>query len=109
MGPQKPPKVVLFDVGGVLVGPDLTSDLENFSLVNRIVQVLSPFQGIIDFERKNGITKDWINYAIRCTCFSVSMFLVLDQIRNLSNVLRTCIYRRVSRLNAVTELGNTDP
>lgn len=28
-------------------------------------QVLSPFQAIIDFERKHGITTDWINYAIR--------------------------------------------
>ena len=28
-------------------------------------KVLSPFQGIIDFERKNGIPTDWVNYAIR--------------------------------------------
>ncbi len=28
-------------------------------------QVLSPFQAIIDFERKHGIPIDWINYAIR--------------------------------------------
>lgn len=27
--------------------------------------MLSPFQAIIDFERKNGIPTDWINYAIR--------------------------------------------
>ncbi|CAD6592133.1 MAG: hypothetical protein ASARMPRED_006045 [Alectoria sarmentosa] len=45
MPAQKPPKVVLFDIGGVCV--------------------LSPFQAILDFERKNGIAKDWINYAIR--------------------------------------------
>ncbi|KAK4697634.1 hypothetical protein P7C71_g464, partial [Lecanoromycetidae sp. Uapishka_2] len=45
MAPQKPPKVVLFDIGGVCV--------------------LSPMQGILDFERKHGIPTDWINYAIR--------------------------------------------
>lgn len=28
-------------------------------------QVLSPFQAILDFERKNGIPTDWINFAIR--------------------------------------------
>lgn len=28
-------------------------------------QVLSPLQGILDFERKNGIPTDWVNYAIR--------------------------------------------
>ncbi|KAL9068429.1 MAG: hypothetical protein Q9161_006180 [Pseudevernia consocians] len=28
-------------------------------------QLASPFQGIIDFEHKNGIQKDWVNYAIR--------------------------------------------
>ena len=27
--------------------------------------MLSPFQGIIDFERKHGIPTDWVNYAIR--------------------------------------------
>ncbi|KAM0798869.1 HAD-like domain-containing protein [Usnea florida] len=41
---MKPPKVVLFDIGGVCV--------------------LSPFQGIIDYERKHGIPTDWVNYAI---------------------------------------------
>lgn len=45
MAHQNPPKVVLFDIGGVCV--------------------LSPFQGIIDFERKNGLPADWVNYAIR--------------------------------------------
>ncbi|KAL6720449.1 hypothetical protein ACLMJK_002372 [Lecanora helva] len=45
MAPQSAPKVILFDIGGVVV--------------------LSPLQGIIDFERKNGIPTDWINYAIR--------------------------------------------
>ncbi|KAL9134367.1 MAG: hypothetical protein Q9175_004456 [Cornicularia normoerica] len=45
MAPENPPKVVLFDVGGVCV--------------------LSPLQGIIEFERKNCIPTDWVNYAIR--------------------------------------------
>lgn len=31
----------------------------------KCTQVLSPFQAIIDFERKHGIPTDWINYAIR--------------------------------------------
>lgn len=29
------------------------------------LQVLSPMQGILDFEREHGIPTDWINYAIR--------------------------------------------
>ncbi|KAK0511877.1 hypothetical protein JMJ35_005727 [Cladonia borealis] len=45
MASQKRPKVVLFDIGGVCV--------------------LSPFQGIIDFERKHRLPTNWINYAIR--------------------------------------------
>ncbi|KAL9129475.1 MAG: hypothetical protein Q9217_002071 [Psora testacea] len=45
MGSQQAPKVVLFDIGGVVV--------------------LSPFQRILDFERKSGIPTGWINFAIR--------------------------------------------
>ncbi|KAL2038647.1 hypothetical protein N7G274_008695 [Stereocaulon virgatum] len=45
MALQKPPKVVLFDIGGVCV--------------------LSPMQGIHDFEIKHKIPESWINYAIR--------------------------------------------
>lgn len=42
---QTPPKAVLFDIGGVIL--------------------LSPLQGILDFERKHGIPEDWVNFAIR--------------------------------------------
>lgn len=39
-----PPKAILFDIGGVCV--------------------LSPFQGILDYEAANNIPQGWINYAI---------------------------------------------
>ncbi|MCJ1352133.1 MAG: hypothetical protein MMC33_002117 [Icmadophila ericetorum] len=39
-----PPKAVLFDIGGVCV--------------------VSPFQAIVDYERKNGIPTDYINFVI---------------------------------------------
>ncbi|KAL9100827.1 MAG: hypothetical protein Q9163_003838 [Psora crenata] len=45
MGRQVAPKVVLCDLGGVVVR--------------------SPFQSILDFERENNIPPGWINFAIR--------------------------------------------
>lgn len=44
MAPRKAPKALLFDIGGVCV--------------------LSPLQAIIDFEQKNSIPPDWVNFAI---------------------------------------------
>ncbi|KAL8842227.1 MAG: hypothetical protein Q9170_000633 [Blastenia crenularia] len=44
MATSKPPKAVLFDIGGVCV--------------------LSPLEAIITYENKNNIPRDWINFAI---------------------------------------------
>ncbi|KAI8629919.1 HAD-like protein [Xylariaceae sp. FL1651] len=47
MAVQKPPKVLLFDIGGVCV--------------------VSPFQSILDYELSLGIPPGWINYSISKT------------------------------------------
>ncbi|KAL8717809.1 MAG: hypothetical protein Q9225_004982 [Loekoesia sp. 1 TL-2023] len=44
MAPSKPPKAVLFDIGGVCV--------------------LSPLEAITTYENENNIPRDWINFAI---------------------------------------------
>ncbi|KAI9792730.1 MAG: hypothetical protein M1816_001829 [Peltula sp. TS41687] len=46
--PKRPPKALLFDIGGVCVRQ----------------QVQSPFQAIADYERRNAIPQGWINFAI---------------------------------------------
>ena len=69
MAAQKTPKVVLFDIGGVCVCqllPHTYLDLRDFVTIRLIfLQVLSPMQGILDFENQNGVPNDWINHAIR--------------------------------------------
>ncbi|KAI0521792.1 HAD-like domain-containing protein [Xylaria bambusicola] len=47
MADQKPPKVLLFDIGGVCV--------------------VSPFQSILDYELSLGIPPGWVNYSISKT------------------------------------------
>ncbi|KAI1822180.1 HAD-like protein [Xylaria intraflava] len=47
MSAQKPPKVLLFDIGGVCV--------------------VSPFQSILDYELSLGIPPGWVNYSISKT------------------------------------------
>ncbi|CAJ2502441.1 Uu.00g098350.m01.CDS01 [Anthostomella pinea] len=47
MAAQKPPKVLLFDIGGVCV--------------------VSPFQSILDYELSLGIPPGWINYSLSKT------------------------------------------
>ncbi|KAI1811406.1 HAD-like protein [Poronia punctata] len=47
MAAQKPPKVLLFDIGGVCV--------------------VSPFQAILDYELSLGIPPGWVNYSISKT------------------------------------------
>ncbi|KAK1756874.1 acyl-CoA dehydrogenase [Echria macrotheca] len=46
-GSKRPPKVILFDIGGVCV--------------------ISPFQSILDYELQLGIPPGWINYSISKT------------------------------------------
>ncbi|KAF2005596.1 epoxide hydrolase-like protein [Amniculicola lignicola CBS 123094] len=45
MAPTKPPKAILFDIGGVVV--------------------VSPFQAILDYELANAIPPGWINFSIQ--------------------------------------------
>ncbi|KAI1501964.1 HAD-like domain-containing protein [Biscogniauxia marginata] len=47
MAAQKPPKVILFDIGGVCV--------------------ISPFQSILDYELSLGIPPGWVNYSLSKT------------------------------------------
>ena len=42
--------------------PSLLPNVHNMLIA---LQVSSPFQGILDYEKKHGIPIDWINYAIR--------------------------------------------
>lgn len=61
----KPPKAVLFDIGGVCVSsPKMLTDLDVVIIVLTRPQVLSPLEAIADYETKNGIPPNWINYAI---------------------------------------------
>ena len=58
------PKVVLFDIGGVVVRHLQKPRLQR-RLADLAFKVLSPFQGILDFERKYKIPHGWTNFAIR--------------------------------------------
>lgn len=62
---QKPPKAILFDIGGVCVR---STEFWNRSLVSVILlnslQVLSPFEAIAEYEKQNRVPPNWINYAI---------------------------------------------
>ncbi|KAL8942625.1 MAG: hypothetical protein Q9216_001538 [Gyalolechia sp. 2 TL-2023] len=54
MALSKPPKAVLFDIGGVCVRPYALS----------VRTVLSPLEAIATYETKNNVPRDWINFAI---------------------------------------------
>lgn len=65
LDPQKTPKAILFDIGGVCVRyiEFLNQLLVSMTLLNSS-QVLSPFEAIAKYENQNGVPPNWINYAI---------------------------------------------
>jgi hypothetical protein len=64
-GPSKPPTAILFDIGGVVVcsPPSHTPWLRKLTWTT--LQVISPFQAILDYEIENKIPVGYINYAIQ--------------------------------------------
>ena len=83
MGPQKPPKVVLFDVGGVLVRSELKPDLESFSLAESNCPGALPVSRHHRFRTQEQNSKGLGQLRNQMYVFLVSMFLVLDQALNL--------------------------
>lgn len=67
MAVPKKPKLLLFDVGGVCVSglTESGSHVPN-NLLTRL-QVVSPFQAILDYELSQGIPPGWVNYSISRT------------------------------------------
>jgi FMN phosphatase YigB (HAD superfamily) len=59
-----PPKAILFDIGGVCVC-FLTQIPETILICSLCVQVVSPFQAILDYEKDNGVPVGYINFAIQ--------------------------------------------
>lgn len=65
LDPQKKPKAVLFDIGGVCVRYiEFVNQLFVSIILLNSSQVLSPFEAIAKYENQNGVPPNWINYAI---------------------------------------------
>jgi hypothetical protein len=63
-----PPKAVLFDIGGVVVGKPIPAPSPlplPFRSTTHTSQVISPFQAILDYEIENNIPVGWVNFAIQ--------------------------------------------
>jgi FMN phosphatase YigB (HAD superfamily) len=62
-GSSKPPTAILFDIGGVVVRTSFIRIQIQANIGG--IQVISPFQAILDYEIENKIPVGYINYAIQ--------------------------------------------
>ena len=72
MAEHTKPLGLLFDIGGVCVSAWLSKAIKLPSAAllfntNQFVQVLSPFQAILDYEISHKITPGWVNFSISRT------------------------------------------
>ena len=83
MGPQKPPKVVLFDVGGVLVRSELKPDMESFSLAESNYPGALTLSGYHRFRTQERNSKGLGQLRNQMYVLLITMFMVLDQVLDL--------------------------
>jgi FMN phosphatase YigB (HAD superfamily) len=62
MSSSSRPQVLLFDIGGVCVSP--YNARRSNTVSTKSIQVVSPFQAILDYEISRGIPPGWINQSI---------------------------------------------